>query len=241
MSGADATSAALRLRGLTAGYGHSDALRSLTLDVPTHRVTAVVGPNGAGKSTLMKCLAGIHRPSAGSIELFGEDVTTADARALLARGLSLCPERRRIFPGMTVEENLLLGAVTLRPALARARVRQAYERFPWLEERRTSMGGNLSGGQQQMLAICRAIMTQPALLLLDEPSLGLSPRVVTEVADLIRSLAREEMTVVIVEQNVSLGLKLADHVHVLSRGEIVRSGTSEELQQDTDLVAAYLG
>jgi len=238
---AAATECALGLHGLTAGYGHSDALRSLTLEVPTRRITALVGPNGAGKSTLMKCLAGVHEPSAGRIELFGRDVTSADPRARLAAGLALCPERRRIFPGMTVEENLLVGAVSIKPVLARRRLRDAYERFAWLRERRTSVGGNLSGGQQQMLAICRAIMTEPGVLLLDEPSLGLSPRVVLEVADLIRSLAADGTTVVIVEQNVSLGLKLADHVHVLNRGEIVRSGTSDELQRDAELVATYLG
>lgn len=234
------TEIALTVSGLTAGYGHSAAVRSLSLEVPATGVTAVVGPNGAGKSTLMKCLAGIHRPSAGMISLFDRDVTSADARTRLAAGLALCPERRRIFAGMTVEENLLLGAVMVRPAVGRERLRRAYERFPWMRERRTSMGGNLSGGQQQMLAICRALMAEPRLLLLDEPSLGLSPRVVHDVADLIGTLA-SDMTVLIVEQNVSLGLKLADDVHVLNRGEIARSGKAEVLQRDSELVDAYLG
>lgn len=232
---------ALRLRTLTAGYGSSDALREVSVDVPARQVSALIGPNGAGKSTLMKCLAGVHRPSEGTVELFGRDVTSADSRRMLAAGVSLCPERRRIFPGMTVEDNLLMGAVTLKPSRARERVRGVYERFPWLKERRGSAGGNLSGGQQQILAICRAIMTDPAVLLLDEPSLGLSPRAVYEIADLVRTLAREDMTVVVVEQNVALGLKLADHVHVLSHGEITRSGTAEELQRDSELVAEYLG
>ncbi len=232
---------ALRITDLSASYGHINALRAVSLTVPTNQVTALVGPNGAGKSTLMKCLAGIHKPSAGTIEIFGSDVTSRDARARLAAGLSLCPERRRIFPGMTVEENLLVGAVTVKPSRARQRLSTAYDRFPWLHERRGSMGGNLSGGQQQMLAICRAIMTEPKLLLLDEPSLGLAPRVVQEVAELIRELAIGDMTVVIVEQNVSLGLKLAEHVHVLNQGEIIHSGTPEQLRQNTDLVSAYLG
>lgn len=232
---------ALRVDGLTAGYGISDALRGISLEVPRGQITAVIGPNGAGKSTLMKCLAGIHRPTAGKVELCGEDVSATDARGRLRAGLSLCPERRRIFQGMTVEENLLVGAVTLAPRVARRRLRQAYERFQWLAERRSSLGGNLSGGQQQMLAICRAIMTEPKLLLLDEPSLGLAPRVVLEVADLVREHISDHMTVFIVEQNVSLGLDLADWVHVLNRGEVIRSGSATEVRRDGDLVAAYLG
>lgn len=235
------THAALTLDGITAGYGHSDALRSVTFQVPANEVTAVIGPNGAGKSTLMKCLAGIHRPSAGIISLFDEDVTATDSRHRLTRGLSLCPERRRIFAGMTLEENLLVGAVTIKPKIARKRLEYAYDRFPWLRERRRSVGGNLSGGQQQMLAICRAIMTQPKLLMLDEPSLGLSPRVVQEVGELIGELAADDMTVLLVEQNVSLGLKLAEHVHVLNRGELVRSDDAAVIQQDTDLISTYLG
>ena len=232
---------ALRTQGLVAGYGSSDVLRDVTIDLPVGEVTAVVGPNGAGKSTLMKVLAGVHPARAGIIELFETDVTHIDTRGRLALGLSLCPERRRIFPGMSVEENLLCGAVTIKPSLARERLQRSFERFPWLKERRRSVSGNLSGGQQQMLAICRAVMTEPALLCLDEPSLGLSPRVILEVADLIRELATKDMTILIVEQNVSLGLKIADRVHVLNQGEIVRSGTAEELRQGTELVDAYLG
>jgi branched-chain amino acid transport system ATP-binding protein len=237
----DTNAAALRVSGLTAGYGQTAAVRSVSLEVPRQCVTAVVGPNGAGKSTLMKCLAGVHRPWMGSIEIFGADMTDSPTRTRLAAGLALCPERRRIFPRMTVEENLLVGAVSIQPRVARARIAEAYSRFPWLSERRRSMGGNLSGGQQQMLVICRAMMSAPTLLLLDEPSLGLSPRVVGEVADLIRQLAATDITVLIVEQNVSLGLKLSDHVHVLNQGEIVRSGSSEVMQRDTSLVASYLG
>lgn len=235
------TERAMKVESLTAGYGHSEALRQISLEVPANEVTAVIGPNGAGKSTLMKCLAGIHRPSAGTVELFGEEVTSTDARQRLSNGVALCPERRRIFPGMTVEENLLVGAVTIKPKVARQRLALAYDRFSWLRDRRGSVGGNLSGGQQQMLAICRAIMTQPRLLMLDEPSLGLSPRVVLEVGDLIAGLAAGDMTVLLVEQNVSLGLKLADHVHVLNHGEVVRSDTAAVLQRDTDLISTYLG
>lgn len=235
------TNLALRVDALTAGYASSVALRSVSLDVPAHRITAVIGPNGAGKSTLLKCLAGIHKPSAGQLELFGSDVSSLDTRRRLAAGLALCPERRRIFQGMTVEENLLVGAVTIPPRVARNRVQRAYDRIPWLAERRTAVGGNLSGGQQQMLAICRAIMTEPRLLLLDEPSLGLAPLVVLEVADLVRELASDQMTVMLVEQNVSLGLALADQVYVLNRGDVIRSGSAAEVEQDADLVSTYLG
>lgn len=233
---------ALRTRGLRAGYGHGDVLNGIDLLAPIGTVTAVVGPNGAGKSTLMKVLAGVHDgPATGTVEIFGVDRTRDSARERLAAGLSLCPERRRVFPAMSIEENLLMGAVTLSPAVARRRVKENYERVPWLAERRRTMAGNLSGGQQQMLAICRAIMTDPPLLLLDEPSLGLSPKVVGEVADLIRSLSDPERSVLIVEQNVALGLRLASKVYVLGQGEVVQQGTAAELAADDQLMATYLG
>jgi branched-chain amino acid transport system ATP-binding protein len=232
---------ALETVRLSAGYGGGDVLHEVCIGVERHAVTAIVGPNGAGKSTLMKCLSGIHRFSSGSVRLFGEEIRRPEARAVLAAGLSLGPERRRIFPGMTVEENLLVGAVTVSPRMARRRVQSTYEQFPWLRDRRRSVAGNLSGGQQQILAICRAIMTAPQLLLLDEPSLGLSPVAIKDVADLIRALAETDMTILVVEQNVSLGLNLADRAYVLSQGRISREGAARELQQDSDLVAAYMG
>jgi branched-chain amino acid transport system ATP-binding protein len=227
---------------LHAGYGHGDVLTDIDLVAATGAITAVVGPNGAGKSTLMKVLAGVHDgPSRGTVELFGVDRGTATTRERLAAGLSLCPERRRVFPAMSVEENLLMGAVTLARGLARQRVEEAYERVPWLADRRRTMAGNLSGGQQQMLAICRAIMTDPPLLLLDEPSLGLSPKVVGEVAALIRSLGEEGRSVLIVEQNVALGLRLARDAYVLDQGAVVERGPATELASDDRLMAAYLG
>lgn len=233
---------ALEVRGLHAGYGHGDVLTGVDLVADVGSITAVVGPNGAGKSTLMKVLAGVHdRPVRGTVALFGVDHTTSSARERLAAGLSLCPERRRVFPAMSIEENLLMGAVTLGPRLARRRVAEAYDRVGWLAERRRAMAGNLSGGQQQVLAICRAIMTDPPLLLLDEPSLGLAPKVVGEVAELIRSLGEEGRSVLIVEQNVALGLRLARHVYVLGQGRVVQQGPASELADDHRLMAAYLG
>jgi branched-chain amino acid transport system ATP-binding protein len=238
----DTDTPALRITGLRAGYGHGDVLRGVDLVARTGAITAVVGPNGAGKSTLMKVLAGVHDgPAHGSVEVFGVDRTRASARERLAAGLSLCPERRRVFPAMSVEENLLMGAVTLRPSLARRRVKENYDRVPWLAKRRRAMAGNLSGGQQQMLAICRAIMTDPPLLLLDEPSLGLSPKTVGEVAGLIRSLGDEGRSVLIVEQNVALGLRLASDVYVLSQGVVVEHGPAADLAADDRLMATYLG
>ncbi|OPF76918.1 ABC transporter ATP-binding protein [Streptomyces antioxidans] len=240
MNGTDTP--ALRIGGLRAGYGHGDVLCGVDIVARTGTITAVVGPNGAGKSTLMKVLAGIHdRPVRGTVEVFGVDRTRDSARDRLAAGLSLCPERRRVFPAMSIEENLLMGAVTLSPSLARRRVRETYERVPWLAERRRTMAGNLSGGQQQLLAICRAIMTDPPLLLLDEPSLGLSPKVVGEVADLIRTLGEEGRSVLIVEQNVALGLRLASEVYVLNQGVVVEHGPASALADDDRLMATYLG
>lgn len=234
---------ALRIDQLSAGYGHNTAaLHQVSLSVPSGRVTAIVGPNGAGKSTLMKVLAGIHPSSHGSIELFGQVVDGLDARRRLTSGLSLCPERRRMFPEMTIHENLLMGALTARPAEARTRIERAYDSVPWLRERRKALAGNLSGGQQQILAIWRAMMSAPRLLLLDEPSLGLSPKVVGDVAQLIRDISADRtMTVLIVEQNMALGLRLATDVHVLNQGRIIRSGTADELREDRELIATYLG
>jgi branched-chain amino acid transport system ATP-binding protein len=233
---------ALVVRDLHAGYGHGDVLTGIDLIAAAGTITAVVGPNGAGKSTLMKVLAGVHDgPVRGTVEVLGVDRTNSSARERLAAGLSLCPERRRVFPAMSIEENLLMGAVTLSPGLARRRVKDAYDRVPWLADRRRAMAGNLSGGQQQMLAICRAIMTDPPLLLLDEPSLGLSPKVVSEVADLIRSLGDEGRSVLIVEQNVALGLRLARDVYVLGQGKVVEQGPAAELAADDRLMATYLG
>jgi len=238
----EASVPALVVRDLHAGYGHGDVLTGVGLVAAAGAITAVVGPNGAGKSTLMKVLAGVHDgPVRGTVEVFGVDRTHSSARERLAAGLSLCPERRRVFPAMSIEENLLMGAVTLGPGLARRRVKEAYDRVPWLADRRRAMAGNLSGGQQQMLAICRAIMTDPPLLLLDEPSLGLSPKVVGEVADLIRSLGDEGRTVLIVEQNVALGLRLARDVYVLGQGCVVQQGPAAELAADDRIMATYLG
>ncbi|MGV9799842.1 ABC transporter ATP-binding protein [Mycobacterium sp. NPDC003449] len=237
------TEKALRVHNLSAGYGgNSVALQDLSLDIPAGRVTAIVGPNGAGKSTLMKVLAGIHPHSCGHIELFGEPIEGSDARRRLMRGLSLCPERRRVFPEMTIEENLLMGALTAKAADARHRIERAYTAVPWLQQRHKALAGNLSGGQQQILAIWRSMMSAPRLLLLDEPSLGLAPRVVHEVAQLIRDISDErDMTVLIVEQNMALGLRLATDVHVLNQGKIIRSGSADELRQDRELIATYLG
>ncbi|MDV3126986.1 ABC transporter ATP-binding protein [Mycobacterium sp. 21AC1] len=237
------TETALRVQHLSSGYGgQSVALHDLTLDVRRGQITTIVGPNGAGKSTLMKVLAGIHPHSSGRIELFGESIERSDARRRLMGGLSLCPERRRIFPEMTIEENLLMGALTARTVDARSRIEQAYQNVPWLKQRRKALAGNLSGGQQQILAIWRSMMSAPRLLLLDEPSLGLSPRVVNEVAQLIRDISNDrDITVLIVEQNIALGLRLATDVHVLNQGQIIRSGSADALRQDRELIATYLG
>ena len=237
------TTTALRIQGLTAGYGpNSVALQDISLSVPSGRITAIVGPNGAGKSTLMKVVAGIHPYAGGSIELFGQAVDELDARRRLINGLSLCPERRRMFPEMTLRENLMMGALTVRPADAKSRLERAYDAVPWFRERRNDLAGNLSGGQQQILAIWRAMMSAPRLLLLDEPSLGLSPRVVGEVAQLIRDISADRsVTVLLVEQNTALGLRLAEDVHILSQGRLIRSGTADELREDSELIATYLG
>ncbi len=236
-----ATSYALAGEELYARYGSIEALHGVSIGVEERKITAIVGPNGAGKSTLMSILVGLQQPAAGTVLRCGDDINGMSVRSRLLAGMSLCPERRRIFPQMTVEENLLLGGVTMRPSAGRLRVREMFDLVPWMKDRRSDTAGNLSGGQQQMLAILRAMMTRPDLLLLDEPSLGLAPRVVGEVAALIRTLASQGVTVLIVEQNVALGVGVADTVYVLDQGSIAYHGPAAQAQDDPEIMAAYLG
>jgi branched-chain amino acid transport system ATP-binding protein len=227
------------VRGLTAGYGGIRVLHGVDLDVPAGRLTALVGPNGAGKTTVLRALSGLL-PRQGDVRLDGIPLP-ASAAAVVARGLGQVPEGRELFGRMTVRENLELGAWRTPRAERAARLERVVATFPRLGERSRQLAGSLSGGEQQMLAIGRALMTGPRLLMLDEPSLGLAPRLVESLLAVVRRLPAEGVTVLLVEQNVAQALALAERAHVLERGRVVLSGPAHALLDSEAVRAAYLG
>ncbi|WP_091936559.1 ABC transporter ATP-binding protein [Propionivibrio dicarboxylicus] len=231
----------LELSGVHAHYGAISALRSIDLSVQVGEVVTLIGANGAGKSTLMMSLFGKPRASAGRIVFDGEDITGLPAHEVARRGIALVPEGRRIFPRMTVMENLQMGAVLADPLNFEADLKRMFALFPILDERRQQRAGTLSGGEQQMLAIARALMARPKLLLLDEPSLGLAPLMIRRIFQVIRELNRDHgMTVLLVEQNAHHALRVAHRGYVLQHGRIVLSGSGRELLASAEVRAAYL-
>ncbi len=232
----------LEVRDLHSGYGDLPVVRGVSFDVEERQIATIVGPNGAGKTTLLKTITGLVKVWSGSITFDGQDVVHTPPHRLPELGLVMVPEGRKLFPFMTVEENLQLGgyAKTARPHIAGS-LEDVYELFPVLKERRTQLGGSLSGGEQQMCAIGRAVMAKPKLLILDEPSLGLAPIIVERILGLVRELADRGMTIMLVEQNVHDALDMADQGYVLEQGHVVMRGTGQELLARDDLQAAYLG
>jgi len=227
---------------LHAGYAAARILHGVSMTVRHGSVTALIGANGAGKTTLMRSLCGLITPSAGKIELEGRDVTQATPHTRVAAGLALCPEGRMIFPSLSVEENLQLGALPRRAwSRRRAQMQTAWDLFPRLFERRRLMAGALSGGEQQMLAVARALMSRPRLLLLDEPTLGLAPVIVHEVFALLAQLAQQGLTLLVAEQNVQYTLELAHYAYVIEHGQIVMQGAGTQLLHDPAIRQAYLG
>lgn len=233
--------AVIETRGLTKSYGSVTALNSLDITV-SGGITGLVGANGAGKSTLLRALAGLHRPSAGRVQFEGHDITGMCAEKIVRNGLSLVPEGRQVFAELSVRDNLLLGAYHRRRTSGVAdTIEEIFTLFPRLRERTRQLAGTLSGGEQQMLALGRALMAEPHLLLLDEPSLGLAPLAVREVFDRIALLAQTGTTVLLVEQNTRAALRVASRGYVLNRGKIVTAGAREDLLKDPKVEAAYLG
>jgi branched-chain amino acid transport system ATP-binding protein len=235
----------LRTRNLEAGYGSLRVLKGLSLHVMPGEVVAIIGANGAGKSTLLGSLAGLVRPSAGSVILRGVDVTGERPERILELGCSLVPEGRKLFAPMTVRENLELGGYTVRRKLGRreseADIESAFELFPRLRERERQLAGTLSGGEQQMLAIGRSLMSRPELVMLDEPSMGLAPLVIKAIFAAIESLRAKGKTIIVVEQNAKAILKIADRGYVMETGSLVLEGTGPELLANRDVQRAYLG
>ena len=232
----------LKISDLVVGYGSILALRGISFTVAPGEIVAVIGPNGAGKSTLLLTIAGVLKPRAGSIELEGRPIGGRQAEELVSEGVSLVPEGRHIFGSLTVAENLVLGATVRRNRQEIAfDTERVLAMFPVLKERYRQRANKLSGGEQQMLAIGRAMLARPRLLLLDEPSLGLAPLIVNQVYDAVLDLKRDGVTILVVEQNAVRALGVADHTHVLSDGAIAMSGRSDELAGSASFDEAYFG
>ena len=238
----DAGAPLLALSGVNAGYGSFQALFGVSLAVDAGEAVGVIGPNGAGKTTLMRVISGLLGASAGGIALSGRPLTGMPAHDIVAAGIAHVPENRRLFPRLTVEENLRIGAFipAARKQLAE-RLAWVYELFPRLMERRKQLAGTMSGGEQQMCAIGRALMSRPRLLLMDEPSAGLAPLAVEQVFELVRRIRGEGFTVLIVEQNVQQVLELVDRAYLLEAGHIRLSGTAAELRENAAIRKAYVG
>jgi len=232
----------LEIRDLVCGYGHVTALKGLTIDVREGQLVALVGANGAGKSTTLRAISGLVAPRSGAIRFAGRDIAGAEPRRILAAGIAHCPEGRRVFPQMTVAENLAMGAYLRRDrAAVAADLTRIYGEFPRLAERRDQAAGTLSGGEQQMLAIGRALMGRPKLVLLDEPSLGLAPNIVERMFSVIGAIRDAGTTVLLVEQNAFAALELCDYAYLLETGRIVLAGRGQDLIADPHVRDAYLG
>jgi branched-chain amino acid transport system ATP-binding protein len=232
----------LQLRAVDAGYGSFQALFDVSLDVNAGEAVAVIGPNGAGKTTLMRVISGLIRPMRGSMRMEGVDLSATPPHRIVELGIAHVPENRRLFPRMTVEDNLRMGAFipAARPKF-RERLDVVYQLFPRLRERRIQLAGTLSGGEQQMCAIGRALMSDPRLLLLDEPSAGLAPVVVQQVFGLVERIRARGLTVLIVEQNVRQVLRVVDRAYLLEAGTLRASGSAETLLESEQIREAYLG
>ncbi|MGB0941896.1 MAG: ABC transporter ATP-binding protein [Marinomonas sp.] len=234
-------SALMQFKDVDVYYGPIQALKKVSLDVNAGEIVTLIGSNGAGKSTLLMSIFGQPRVSSGEIIYRGEDISKKSAHYVASNGLAQSPEGRRVFPGMSVEENLLMGTIPIGMKHADEDMQKMFEIFPRLKERRNQRASTMSGGEQQMLAIARALMSRPKLLLLDEPSLGLAPIVVKQIFEVLKEVAASGMTIFLVEQNANHALKLADRGYVMVNGEIRMTGTGDELLVNPDVRDAYLG
>ena len=231
----------LTVQNLHVYYGAIHAVKGVSLEVRDGEIVTLIGANGAGKSTVLNTISGLLKPKSGCLDFMGEHVGGMSPNKIVQRGLVQCPEGRRIFARMTVEENLQMGAYTCPKSELNAHLERVYELFPRLKERYRQLGGTLSGGEQQMLAMGRAMMSQPKLLMLDEPSMGLAPILVQQIFDIITELHKAGTTILLVEQNAEMALQIADRAYVLESGRITLSGTGEELMQSDSIKKAYLG
>jgi len=232
----------LKVEGLSVFYGGIHALRGIDIEVPEGKIITLIGANGAGKSTTLNSIIGLVKPAAGKVTLDGKDVTGNDPKTVVAQGLVLIPEARRIFPNLTVMENLTLGSYARKDRAAVEKDRQhCFELFPRLKERHKQLGGTLSGGEQQMLAVARGLMAKPKVLMLDEPSLGLAPLIAKTIFDIIKKINSEGTTILLVEQNAKAALEIADYAYVMEVGAITMQNSGDVLLKDDNVRKAYLG
>ena len=230
----------LKIDGLKVSYGGIEAVKGITFEVPERKIVTLIGANGAGKSTTLRTIAGLVKPAKGRIHLQGEDITGLSPDRIVAKGVTLVPEGRHVFPDLTVLENLKIGAYLRKDDLTQD-LNWVYELFPRLKERSWQAAGTLSGGEQQMLAVGRALMSRPKIIMMDEPSLGLAPIVVKGILDIIKEINRMGVTVLLIEQNANMALRIADIGYVLETGNITMTGPGRQLLNDPAIKAAYLG
>lgn len=230
----------LQIEDLKVNYGGIEAVKGITLNVEKGEIVTLIGANGAGKSSMLRTIAGLVKIKSGTITFEGENITGKDSASIVSRGITLVPEGRRIFPDLTVKENLRIGAYLRNDDMSED-LQWVYDLFPRLKEREWQAGGTLSGGEQQMLAVGRALMSRPKLMMMDEPSLGLAPLVVQNIFDIIREVNRQGITVLLIEQNANMALQVASRAYVLETGRITKVGTGAELLTDESIKEAYLG
>jgi branched-chain amino acid transport system ATP-binding protein len=232
----------LHVDNLVVRYGMIEAIKGISFDVNDGEIVTLIGANGAGKTTTMHAISGLIKPYSGSIEFDGKNLVKIPSHKIVELGIAQCPERRRVFSSQSVEDNLLLGAYLRKDSKAiNEDLKMVYDLFPRLLERKKQLSGTLSGGEQQMLAMGRALMAKPKIMLLDEPSMGLSPLLVKEIFDIIKDINSKGVTILLVEQNAKMALSIADRAYVIETGKIVTSGTGEELLYSDDIKKAYLG
>lgn len=231
----------LKVEDIHVYYGNIHAIKGISFEVNEGEIVTLIGANGAGKSTTLNTVAGLLKPRSGHVEFNGKSMAGVQASKVVSMGMALCPEGRRVFQQMTVRENLEMGGYTRPASEIQGSLEDVFKRFPRLKEREKQVAGTLSGGEQQMLAIGRAMMARPKVLLLDEPSMGLAPIVVSELFDKIKEINQKGHTILLVEQNARLALKMSDHAYVLEHGEIAFSGDAESVRRDPRTVRAYLG
>ncbi len=230
----------LSVKDLQVNYGGIEAVKGISFDVPEGKIVTLIGANGAGKSTTLKSIVGLVKPRSGSIVFNGEELVGKDTTNIVSKGITLVPEGRRVFADMTVLENIKIGAYLRKDDLSED-IAWVFELFPRLKEREWQLAGTLSGGEQQMLAVARALMSRPKVIMMDEPSLGLAPIVVKGIFDIIREINKRGVTVLLIEQNANMALKIADYAYVLETGRIGLSGPGKELLADDSVKKAYLG
>ncbi|MCD7814432.1 MAG: ABC transporter ATP-binding protein [Lachnospiraceae bacterium] len=230
----------LKVQDLKVNYGGIEAVKGISFEVPENSIVTLIGANGAGKSTTLRSIVSLEKPASGTITFNGENITGQDTDVIVSKGITLVPEGRKIFPDLTVLENLKIGAYMRKDDLS-ADLEWVYSLFPRLKERSWQAGGTLSGGEQQMLAVARALMSRPKLLMMDEPSLGLAPLIVQEIFNIIRQIHKEGVTILLIEQNANMALRTADIGYVMETGRITMTGSGASLLADEKVRAAYLG